>query len=131
MINTIKLGAIALLLAVTTAGFAQHKPAKQTSKAKAAVCGNKACAKNGCKNCKCGASCMGGKCAAHAKGHACQDCSCGKACKDGKCASCKNDKCKTGCADCKCGPACKDSKCKDCKGGEKCCGAGASCCKKS
>lgn len=134
MLNSIKMGVVALLLAVTTtAGFAQAKPAKTTGKAKAAVCGNAACAKGGCKNCKCGATCMGGKCTAHAKakGHACKDCTCGAACKTSGCKSCKNDKCKTACADCKCGAACKDSKCKDCKGGESCCGAGASCCKKS
>lgn len=62
MLNTIKLGAIALLLAVTTAGIAQHKaPAKKADKpaccAKGSCCKDKKCTK--CAKCK---MCKSGKC---------------------------------------------------------------------
>ncbi len=61
MLNTIKLGAIALLLVVTTAGIAQHAPTQKPGKpaccAKGSCCKDKKCKK--CAKCK---MCKSGKC---------------------------------------------------------------------
>jgi hypothetical protein len=75
MLNTIKLGAIALLLVVTTAGIAQHAPTQKPGKpaccAKGSCCKDKKCKK--CAKCK---MCKSGKCDAkngscYAKGGCC------------------------------------------------------------
>jgi hypothetical protein len=70
MLNTIKLGAIALLLVVTTAGIAQHapnqKPGKPACCAKGSCCKDKKCKM--CKSGKCdaknGSCCAKGGCCA-------------------------------------------------------------------